>query len=658
MRNIFFYILGIFLLLSPGFVYSEPLPELGARALGMGSSYVAVGEGMLARYWNPASAIQGFNGFGIQVNAGTGLDFTGGILNFTEGIEQAMGSLGAIQESLDGGALNFEAVAAFFTLMEGLNDLNDPNKGILSQTPTGVSVCIGPVTLAANEYFSIGVDPNIDLDNIGFGIFSNSSFSSFMAPRVKTYGKKSSRQPSFSAAADFTPELWAAQSDLVTIIDYLIAEGELDPSDYPEFEGYTSSDIAHELINGALDDELLSPEEIIDMVDQVTELLPLVDNLLNSSSGSFGDNTSNFTIKALGVMEMSLGYSSPCGFLDGTFLSGLVFGINFKSLQGYTGYYKMGISSATSDLPTGLDDVVISNRLGLDLGFLLDRKEENHFRIGLLCRNVNTPKFEVSSEAHSDGISYYELYPQMRLGLAFWPFRFWAIAADMDLTRNTTFIKDYYSQMVGLGTEFNVLNRDPFANISIRLGAKYNTATNGDINEAISNNKLIYTAGVGVNLATVGIDLAATFNNDRVYLDSPVLQEMLGASLAMDGIPPGLQVALSVSVKFGTFGAKKAAEAYQPDYGGYRDFGRRRSERYSEDYYSEYDEIMNIMPLLFILPSYNQPPAAGSGSSQSPAQSSPQSPAIQPSPQSNPPPAKNSSNNNSQGYNPYEFLGQ
>jgi hypothetical protein len=567
-------------------VCAEAIPELGARALGLGGSFVAVGEGMLASYWNPAG-MNRFGGVGVQVNAGTGMDLTGGILNFVEVLEDTAASLDEIQNLEGGGYPSFETVQSFCQLLEGLNGLNDPDKGMLSQTPGGVSVCLGPVTMAVNGFLSVGIDPSVDLNNIGFESFSHaglpgsSSFSSFLSN-----SKDSSEIPFSTVEISTEPpsgELLESRGDLIDFIDLLIEEGELDME---EFEGYTSTQIANAIINGAID-EGVPPDEIVEIIDVIEDMGPLVEEILGESGDPSGDNTSNLVVKVLGIVELVLGYSAPCGFLDETFLRGLVFGVNLKYLHARTGYFKIGISTAGSGMPEGgytIDDIKESEGFGLDVGFLLDRKKGHGMRMGVVLKNIITPKFEVSADAKADGVECYELFPQIRFGFAFWPINFWMITADIDLTKNSTFIPDYYSQMVSLGTEVNIPNADPLFNIALRAGAKWNMAVPGrDINAAIEDNKLIYTAGVGVNFATFSIDLSASFNNNMSFQSSTKLEELLMPLrdyIAVDGVPPGVQLALSVSIRFGK-STKAAARRRRAPY-----YPRRRIPRYL-DYYED-----------------------------------------------------------------------
>ncbi|MCX7648347.1 MAG: hypothetical protein N2Z60_07035, partial [Elusimicrobiales bacterium] len=62
---------------------SEQWQIMGTRPMGMGGAYVALAKGPIAQYWNPAGlaliSTQTFNG--LEINAGVGIETTGGLLS-------------------------------------------------------------------------------------------------------------------------------------------------------------------------------------------------------------------------------------------------------------------------------------------------------------------------------------------------------------------------------------------------------------------------------------------------------------------------------------------------------------------------------------------------------------------------------------------------
>ncbi len=98
----------VFLLALTSILYSEQWQIMGTRAMGMGGAYVAMAKGPIAQYWNPAgllqSSINNFNG--LEVNAGVGIEATGGILNHVTEITNLSKEIDAIQNSQSGSGSN------------------------------------------------------------------------------------------------------------------------------------------------------------------------------------------------------------------------------------------------------------------------------------------------------------------------------------------------------------------------------------------------------------------------------------------------------------------------------------------------------------------------------------------------------------------------
>lgn len=101
-----------------------------------------------------------------------------------------------------------------------------------------------------------------------------------------------------------------------------------------------------------------------------------------------------------------------------------------------------------------------------------------------------------------------EVEPQVRAGLAYDLLgERLTFAVDADLTKNETFIPDYDSQYVGGGVRFQ-----PFSWFSIRDGAMTNFAE--------SSEGTIFTAGLGLGVKWLSIDIAGQFSNEEVVIDN------------------------------------------------------------------------------------------------------------------------------------------
>ncbi|MDO8734031.1 MAG: conjugal transfer protein TraF, partial [Elusimicrobiota bacterium] len=289
--------------------------------------------------------------------------------------------------------------------------------------------------------------------------------------------------------------------------------------------------LANAIVNAATDPIIaaqlgttqLSAAEVADYTKQINDAWPLVKDILLSNlsgSSSYAKNNSNLTVRGASVFEASLGYGRPAPYVQskavlGGILKGLYVGGNLKYMKGYVGYAKAKVLSDDEVDPFAdlSDNQKISNRLGLDLGLLLKKERLLIFKktqFGLLLRNINGPSFDQPAEAIADGEgSKYNLAPQIRGGVAVWPFNWWTISSDLDLTINSTPLPGYDSRLWGLGNEFNLVNSEWF-NLALRAGLMKNLAE--------SSSKLAYTGGFGLTLAHFVIDLGGAMSTDMVEI--------------------------------------------------------------------------------------------------------------------------------------------
>jgi hypothetical protein len=242
-------------------------------------------------------------------------------------------------------------------------------------------------------------------------------------------------------------------------------------------------------------------------------------------------------LRGASTFEGSIGYGIEVAWVrDIPFLSGIYAGANIKYIKGYVAYKKLMVlsndSSDTSDLWGDFkDNQLASNAIGLDIGLLLSKKIlSKKVNFGLLARNINGPELKQPVAAVNAGEgSKYELAPQVRGGLAVWPFNWWSVSTDIDLTNNKTPLPGYNSRLWGLGTEINVINRSWF-NIALRAGIMKNIAE--------SSSKLAYTGGFGLNIMHFVIDLGGAMSSDTVKISSG------------DKVPSSASAAATISFDF------------------------------------------------------------------------------------------------------------
>lgn len=159
--------------------------------------------------------------------------------------------------------------------------------------------------------------------------------------------------------------------------------------------------------------------------------------------------------------------------------------------------------------------------VGVDLGMAARMQ---HFQIGIAARNFNTAPFPgIMTEDIPNGRE--EPPAHVTAGAAFIPVENFRIKLDMDLTPNESAPDRQDSRNLGVGVEWEAWR---FA--SIRAGTYKNLAEK-DMGWA-------YTAGLGIRLWAVHLDMAAEFINQR----EPVAQ--------VDVPPKEIRAALQLNVNF------------------------------------------------------------------------------------------------------------
>jgi len=186
------------------------------------------------------------------------------------------------------------------------------------------------------------------------------------------------------------------------------------------------------------------------------------------------------------LLEVPVSYAKAFNLDQGE----LSVGGSLKFMKGSTVVKRMDIDSE-EDTNENLDDYKKdSSNVGLDLGLLFKPSEVKNLSIGLVARNINSPKFDTL-----DGGSL-KAEMQLRTGLLYDYSEQVELAMDLDLMSNETFIPGYESQQLGMG-----VNYKPASWVSLRAGLMQNLAN--------SNEGLIYSAGFGIGVQQLSLDVAA-----------------------------------------------------------------------------------------------------------------------------------------------------
>ena len=217
-----------------------------------------------------------------------------------------------------------------------------------------------------------------------------------------------------------------------------------------------------------------------------------------SDPNSFAFNSSELFLKGLGLVEVPLAYGTSFKVGDsGT----LCVGGALKYIEGATYDVRQGvfITSNSDQIRDRLENAdKMSSGFGVDLGILY-RTLEDRLSIGLLARNLNSPKFETVT-----GDSFAE-DAQLRAGAAYKVSEHIIAALDVDLTSNKTLVTGFNSRQVsaGIGYEARIF--------AVRGGVTKDIEADGS--------PVVWSLGTSLGDEALHLDLAASVSGSSQTYD-------------------------------------------------------------------------------------------------------------------------------------------
>jgi hypothetical protein len=214
-------------------------------------------------------------------------------------------------------------------------------------------------------------------------------------------------------------------------------------------------------------------------------------------------NESGARVRGLAVIESGIGYGHS--FFDGL----LSVGANLKYMHGIT-YTKYVGYQTIEDAELDFGDSNLreeSGSFGLDIGLM--SKPFDFLQVGLVARNVNSPKFKTGRDEDPNGRKNFTVDAQVRMGAAFFPFSndTLVIATDLDLTENESdLLGGYKSRLWSLGAEYKIP-------IPLRAGGYMNAASGAD-------HAFVLTGGLGLKVWWLTLDLAGGGSPEQVTIKS------------------------------------------------------------------------------------------------------------------------------------------
>jgi hypothetical protein len=247
---------------------------------------------------------------------------------------------------------------------------------------------------------------------------------------------------------------------------------------------------------------------------------PIVDLVHIVPGGGPGNgiayNETGLYLAGLSAREARLAYGHA--FLGGV----LEVGGAVRYVSGVTYFGRCGIADETcrdGDLSDLIHDAfqqnaVTTSKFTFDVGA---RANFGIAKVGIVATAINQPEFSVASVPGSPGTV--PLPRQVRAGASVDALPFLSVAVDGDLIKSDTLAPGVQSQQMSIGVE----GRIPL--FAFRAGATYDFAS--------PNPTWCYTAGLGVGIPLVSVDIAVLWGPTGGFNYKNADREMLGGSASV-----------------------------------------------------------------------------------------------------------------------------
>lgn len=493
------------LIIVPG-TYAAQWQIMGTRAMGMGGAFVGVAEGPVTQYWNPAGLVRHDedNYSGMSIPVGVNAEVTGKLAENAGKVADMGDKFKSLSRKIDDhGEVDADDIASLTKTLALLKKIaDDGNKGILADINAGIGFKMSKVSFSFNNFTTAGFTPTIDLENIGLGSTQDSG-GSIPGVDIPAEAKSASTPSGYSTQAMLIQQ--ALERITADDINRLFNLTGSQAITQPQLENFANWLIQQALNRG------MSERDITDAAYTIFAYSgPAAEIIHNMSVGddssSYKNNKSRLRGDAASMFEIAAGYA-----WDIEQVPGLSVGTNVKMIDGMTVEYEVEFMKDGKSDDFDVDkDVVDTWRPAVDIGALWNigkytDKLPFPVRAGIVARNINSPKFK-----YKNGGNYtYDM--QIRTGVSANPYPWWTLSADLDLTKNDTMVKDFYSRQAAFGMEFNLVHSLNF-NLPLRLGLINNIAED--------DSKMAYTAGIGLHLLHFQFDVSALMSsNTTEYKD-------------------------------------------------------------------------------------------------------------------------------------------
>lgn len=427
-------------LLLPTMVNATEFQPLGA--VGIGGAGVARTTDAYAGYWNPAGLAFYEKPFNARLNAGVGININSVLADDVDRLGKL--NINDLQNltftGTDNTAANAGVTSQALEFVGIINDLNQ-NQGTLSVTGEGALAFqyrnFGLGGFVTSEVASFG---NSDLTNIrpgdpsaqssvltfGQGIGALNAGNNPIGPPAGTLFSSPQRSAIAAAFTANNSGLSAAQANAIvnTLEAQLQSQG-----------GNKSGQSAQQLADAMI--------------------------LMAKSFGanSIQNNLSTLEYRGIIMTDIPIAYGHK--FDLGNF-GQIGVGGAFKIMQGRTfaSFSQIvKVKSSGDIIKNATDRSEDSTNVGLDLGALW--RYRDLLNVGIVAKNLNSPEFDMPQFTTLQNTRFSQkvrVDPQVRLGGAIDPLSWLTVAADADLTSNSTILPGRKSQNIGGGLDIHPLN--------------------------------------------------------------------------------------------------------------------------------------------------------------------------------------------------------